>query len=156
MRPESTRCNVWAVHSDHAGATLTNSAEPQQRKTNHKSALLIATVLFVSYAYFYAGGGWNQNSRFDLIRAIIEQGTLRIDAYHENTRDKAFFRGHYYSDKAPGLALLAVPIVAVARPVLRAAGVDPGSPRGLVGLSYVATVFTLALPAALATACLFW
>src|SRR2546425_5291453 len=132
-----------------------NSAEQQQRKTNHKRALLIAMVLFVSYAYFYAGGGWNQNSRFDLIRAIVEQGTLRIDAYHDNTRDKAIFRGHYYSDKAPGLALLGVPIVAVARPVLRAAGVDPGSPRGLVGLSYVATVFTLALPAALATACLF-
>ena len=155
MRPESTRCNVWAVHSDHAGATLTNSTEQQQRQRNHRRALLIAMVLFVSYAYFYAGGGWNQNSRFDLIRAIIEQGTLRIDAYHQNTRDKAFFRGHYYSDKAPGLALLAVPIVAAARPVLRAAGVDPGSPRGLVGLSYLATVFTLALPAALATACLF-
>ena len=86
-----------------------NSAEQQQRKTNHKRALLIATLLFVSYAYFYAGGGWNQNSRFDLIRAIIEQGTLRIDAYHENTRDKAFFRGHYYSDKAPAWLYLRSP-----------------------------------------------
>jgi len=28
-------------------------------------ALLIAGVLFISYAYFYEGGGWNQNSRFD-------------------------------------------------------------------------------------------
>ena len=28
-------------------------------------ALLIAAVLFISYAYFYEGGGWNQNSRFD-------------------------------------------------------------------------------------------
>src|SRR5437016_13614268 len=119
-----------------------NSTEQQQRKSNHKRALLIAMVLFVSYAYFYAGGGWNQNSRFDLIRAIVEQGTLRIDAYHDNTRDKAIFRGHYYSDKAPGLALLGVPIVAVARPVLRAAGVDPGSPRVAGGDPHVATVVT--------------
>ena len=48
-------------------------------------ALLIFGVIFFSYAYFYEGGGWNQNSRFDLVRAIVEQGTLRIDAYDENT-----------------------------------------------------------------------
>src|SRR5216684_9234062 len=87
-------------------------------------ALLIAAVTFISYAYFYEGGGWNQNSRFDLVRAIVEQRTLRIDAYHQNTEDKAFANGHYYSDKAPGLALLAVPIAVAARPWLQAAGVD--------------------------------
>ena len=70
-------------------------------------ALLIAAVTFISYAYFYEGGGWNQNSRFDLVRAITQEHTLRIDEYHQNTQDKAFDRGHYYSDKAPGVALLA-------------------------------------------------
>ena len=105
-----------------------DDVEQQDGKT--KRALLISAVLFVSYAFFYGGGGWNQNSRFDLMRAIIEQGTLRIDAYHQNTGDKAFFQGHYYSDKAPGLALLGVPIVAAVRPLLRAARVDPASPRG--------------------------
>ena len=83
-----------------------------------RRALLILAVTFVSYAYFYEGGGWNQNSRFDLVRAIVEQGTLRIDAYHENTQDKSFYQGHYYSDKAPGLVLLALPAAAIARPVL--------------------------------------
>ena len=118
-------------------------------------ALLIAAVVLVSYAYFYQGGGWNQNSRFDLVRAVVEQGTLRIDAYHENTSDKAFANGHYYSDKAPGLALLAVPIAEVARPVLRAGGVDPASARGLVAMSYFVTVFGVALPMAVACAVLF-
>jgi hypothetical protein len=60
-----------------------------------RSAVLIATVVFLSYAYFYQGGGWNQNSRFDMVRAIAEQNTLQIDAYHENTQDKALSRGHY-------------------------------------------------------------
>ena len=118
--------------------------------------LLIFALVFISYAYFYQGGGWSQNSRFDLVRAIVEQGTLRIDAYHENTQDKAYYQGHYYSDKAPGLALLALPVAAIARPLLRATGIDPASPRGLVATSYLVTVFAVALPAALACACLFW
>jgi hypothetical protein len=118
-------------------------------------ALLIGAVAFISCAYFYEGGGWNQNSRFDLVRAIVQQHTLSIDAYHENTQDKAFANGHYYSDKAPGVVLLAVPVALAARPVLRAAGVDPDSSRGLVAISYFATVIAISLPFAAACACLF-
>ncbi|HXR15671.1 MAG TPA: hypothetical protein VN777_05610 [Terriglobales bacterium] len=118
-------------------------------------ALLIGTVVLTSYAYFYQAGGWNQNSRFDLVRAVIERGTLRIDAYHENTEDKAVANGHYYSDKAPGLALLAIPVAEAARPLLRAARVDPASARGLVATSYFVTVFAVALPMAAACAVLF-
>jgi hypothetical protein len=118
-------------------------------------ALLIAAVVLISCAYFYQGGGWNQNSRFDLVRAIVEHGTLRIDAYHENTSDKAFANGHYYSDKAPGLALLAVPVAEATRPLLRVAGVDPESARGLVAMSYFVTAVGVALPMAVACAVLF-
>ena len=66
---------------------------------------ILGLALFVSYAYFYQAGGWNQNSRFDLVRAVVGQRTLRIDAFQQNTGDKAFYRRHWYSDKAPGLAL---------------------------------------------------
>ncbi len=109
-----------------------------------------------SFMYFYEGGGWNQNSRFDLLRAIIEQHTLRIDAYHENTQDVAHFQGHYYSDKAPGLVFLAVPVAVVTRPVLSAVGLDPQSARGEFALSYIVGAFAVALPAALAGVCLFF
>ena len=44
---------------------------------------LFALVLG-AYAYFYQGGGWNQNSRFDLTRPIVEQHTSQIDAYVKN------------------------------------------------------------------------
>jgi hypothetical protein len=84
-------------------------------KQDTRLAWGVFALLFVSYAYFYQGGGWNENSRFDLVRAIVDDHTLAIDAYHENTGDKAHFGGHYYSDKAPGLSLVSVPIYAFLR-----------------------------------------
>ncbi len=119
-------------------------------------ALLIFAVTVFSYAYFYQGAGWNQNSRFDLVRAIVERGTLRIDDFQQNTEDKALANGHYYSDKAPGLALLAVPAAWTRRAMLQALGVDPASPRGLLDLAYFVTLWAVALPMAAACACLFW
>jgi hypothetical protein len=108
-------------------------------------AALFALV-FGAYAYFYQAGGWNQNSRFDLTRAIVEQGTIAIDAFHENTGDKAERDGHWYSDKAPGLSWLMVPpyaAVHLVRPGAVAAG------------AYLSTVFALGLPSALAAVLMF-
>lgn len=121
-----------------------------------KSAALVGAVTLISFAYFYEGGGWNQNSRFDLLRAMLERHTLQIDAYHENTQDKAHFRGHYYSDKAPGLVFLALPFAVVAREAIPILGIDPQSARGEFALSYLVTVGAVALPTALAGVCLFF
>src|SRR6266568_4109709 len=132
------------------------SPVPDKSSSHRKAAILLGCVTFFSFIYFYEGGGWNQNSRFDLLRAIVERHTLEIDAYHENTEDKAHFRGHYYSDKAPGLVFLAVPFAMTARPVLRIVGLDPESPRGEVALSYVVSACAVALPTALAGVCLFF
>jgi hypothetical protein len=121
-----------------------------------KRASLLGAVSFLSFIYFYEGGGWNQNSRFDLLRAIIERHTLTIDAYHENTQDKAHFRGHYYSDKAPGLVFAAVPLAFATRSVMGIAGVDVNSARGEYALSYVITAAAVGLPTALAGVCLFF
>ncbi len=129
-------------------------AAPLANRSSHslhwKSALLLGCVTFFSFSYFYEGGGWNQNSRFDLLRAIVERGTLQIDAYQENTEDKVPFNGHFYSDKAPGLVFLAVPVALVVRPVLRAAGFDLQSPRGVLWFSYAVSAGAVALPTALA------
>jgi hypothetical protein len=116
---------------------------------------LLFVLLFASYAYFYQAGGWNQNSRFDLVRAITNEHTLNIDPFKFSTGDIAFFEGHYYSDKAPGLAFTAAPLVAAARPVMHAFGGDPETLAGLAGLSYLSTVFTAGLFTALAGVCLF-
>src|ERR1700731_4222943 len=130
-------------------------AEQSSSHSQHhrRAAILLGLVIFFSFIYFYEGGGWNQNSRLDLLRAVVERHTLQIDAYHENTQDKAHFQGHYYSDKAPGLVFLAVPFALVARSAMRISGVDPESPRGEFGMSYIVTTCAVALPVALATVC---
>jgi hypothetical protein len=129
---------------------------PENSSSHRAAAILLGVVALVSFSYFYEGGGWNQNSRFDLLRAIVERHTLQIDAYHENTQDKAHFHGHYYSDKAPGVVFLAVPFALAARPALRMVGIDPESPRGEIALSYLVSVGAVGLPTALAAVCLFF
>lgn len=107
---------------------------------------ILALVLFASYAYFYEAGGWNQNSRFDLTRALVEQHRVEIDAYHTNTGDKSVMDGHYYADKAPGSSFTAVPAVAAARVVFQLMGVAPESRDAVIWLSYVATVTAASIP----------
>jgi hypothetical protein len=70
-------------------------------------------LLAICYTYFFPR--WadpNQNSRLDMVVAVVDEGTLRIDNYVHNTVDYAKVNGHYYSDKAPGIALLGIPIYA--------------------------------------------
>jgi hypothetical protein len=123
-------------------------------------AIAIGTVVLLSYAYFYKGnsGDWNQNARFDLTRAIVEQHTLRIDAYHRNTASKAFWQDHYYSDKAPGLSLAAVPVWASIHAAVVLAnlpGRDSTEGRAIRVKTYLSTFVVVALPTALAATCIF-
>jgi hypothetical protein len=103
-------------------------------------------LVFGVYAYFYQAGGWNQNSRFDLTRAIVEQGTIAIDAFQENTGDKAQRGEHWFTDKAPGLSWLAVPAYAAVHRL---------HPAAVVAGSYLGTVFAVGLPSAVAVLQLF-
>ena len=59
---------------------------------------------------------WNQTSHYDLIQAL-DHGTARIDAYQVNTGDKALYHGHYYSSRAPGLAILSLPYYQVLKAI---------------------------------------
>ncbi len=83
-----------------------------------KTTLTLFIGLLLAYTYVLPHWlDWNQNTRFDLTVAIVERGTFSIDAYANNTGDYAEYNGHAYSDKAPGLSLLAVPVYAVIRPL---------------------------------------
>jgi hypothetical protein len=122
-----------------------------------RTPLFVAACLFAGYAYFYQAGGWNQNSRFALVRAIVEHGTLRIDdtvRFHGRfvTGDLAQRDGHLYSDKAPGLAFVAIAPVAIARAVVP----EPASRAGIATVSYIATVVTAGLPTVLAALLVLW
>lgn len=85
----------------------------------HQIEICLFLALLVCYIYVFPR--WadpNQNSRLDLVVAVIDQGTLRIDDYVDNTVDYAKFEGHYYSDKAPGVAFAGIPIYATLRAIL--------------------------------------
>lgn len=81
-----------------------------------------AVALFTTYAFFVGAPAWNQNSRLALTRAIVEDGSVQIDRFHETTGDKAQRNGHWYSDKAPGTSWLATPAYAAFWAVRRVTG----------------------------------
>jgi hypothetical protein len=119
-------------------------------------AILIAATLLFSYSYFYGNReGWNQASRFDLVRALVEEHRFSIDTYNQNTGDKAVWNGHFYSDKAPGLALSAVPVLEVVHAVLRALHTDLSQAKSITTEIYLVTIICVALPCAVMAGCLF-
>jgi hypothetical protein len=75
-----------------------------------KRNLSLAAILLVGVAYatLIQSFSWNQTSHYDLIRSLDRDRTT-IDLYQENTGDKAFYKGHWYSARAPGVALFALP-----------------------------------------------
>ncbi len=101
------------------------------------SALLLYTV------FLWPFSGEVPNRYFDLTRAIVERRTLAIDAYHENTSDKALVDGHHYCVAAPGPSFVGVPVHAL----VHAAG---GSPlAGMAAVTFVVGPLAGALAAAL-------
>lgn len=76
-----------------------------------KPSGLMFFLIALGLTSWHLDAGFNANtvSRAAMVAAIVEHGTLRIDAYHELTDDKALVAGHYYSEKAPLPALIVVP-----------------------------------------------
>ncbi len=74
-------------------------------------------ILFFMLFLFYASliktdVSWNDGSRFASVESMVERGTIAIEGsfFFNSTSDKIFYGGHFYSDKAPGMAFLAVPV----------------------------------------------
>lgn len=105
-------------------------------------------LLLGTYAYFYQAGGWNQNSRMNLVRAVVEDGRLQTDRFAHNTGDDAIRDGHHYCDKAPGASWLATPPYAVMY-WLAGAPAKP-STDWLAWATWLSIVVAIGLPAAIA------
>ncbi len=114
-------------------------------------SIWLALLTFVTCAYFQAGGGWNQNSQFDLTRAIVEHHTFAIDAYAGSTGDVARHGGHLYSNKSPALSWIA----AVPYAGLHAAEHDSTSIEAIAFNAYICTLLCVALPGALVATMLY-
>lgn len=78
----------------------------------HAVALGLFVLVWLSCIWF---GSWELNpnnaTRMFGAIALVEQGDARIDRFESLTIDKAQFGQHHYMDKAPGITLMAVPIV---------------------------------------------
>ncbi|MFB3895789.1 MAG: hypothetical protein ACE14V_05745 [bacterium] len=118
----------------------------------NKIEIILFFFLWLIYAYFvHSEPGWNINTRIDLIYALVDRGTLEIDAYYNQpskeylTSDIAVFQGHHYSDKAPGLALLGVPIYAGFINLATLVGWHPTPTL----CRYIITIFTVGLLSAI-------
>jgi hypothetical protein len=148
-----------------------------------RTAIAIFLILLSCYAYFFPRwADWNQNSRLNLVMAIVDQGALYIDDYYNGytaTGDYAEYGGHIYSTKAPGTAFLGVPVYWIFQEVaggaaarwalglLRAneaiedtltaggSGLLPTKVHAALAL-YTVTFFIVALPSALLGVILYW
>src|SRR5262245_50075057 len=95
----------------HVARVANATAAPSPRAPG--AGLLVAMVL-VAAAYFVPRGiSWNEDSHLFLTASIVDRGALDIDPLASYTGDIASVHGHFYSDKAPGLSLLAVPVYAL-------------------------------------------
>ena len=71
--------------------------------------LAAIACLAVAYATVMHSLGWAETSNFALVRAFAD-GKPEIDRWHWETKDKSWSDGHFYSVKAPGLALVTTPV----------------------------------------------
>ncbi|MCP3730466.1 hypothetical protein M9978_08490 [Sphingomonas sp. MG17] len=125
--------------------------------------VLLFALVWLSCAWF---GSWafnpNNATRLFAAIAIAETGDAKIDGFADMTIDKARFDGHFYSDKAPGVTLMAVPWVAAVNAVtgtdssqVQRAFMGAGMDRFLTLRQRVVTAMVIAVLTALAAVALF-
>jgi hypothetical protein len=87
-------------------------------ETRKRRWTVVAFAAFAVAAVFpMQVNGWNQNAHYALVRALA-QGTATIDKTRTEigdlgTGDVTLVDGHYYSNKAPGLAIVTLPAFVV-------------------------------------------
>ena len=120
-----------------------------------KRVLLVFLLLSFSYGYYAHDPGANGNSRLDLTFAIVQEGRLTIDSFHDQegtqTIDKSFYNGHYYSDKAIGTSLLGVIFYAPMYWLMKLTSFE----MDLRQIKYILTFLVIGLPSAI-TGCLLY
>jgi hypothetical protein len=132
------------------------SLEPQTWRATTVSAL-VCGFFFIALSFWHQQkfNGPTPVSRLDLLHAIVENHQFTIDPFEQNTCDKAVYQGHYYSDKAPGTVILALPFFYLAEILV---GKDIGGPESskkwLIS-SWISCAGALGLTTALGAACLF-
>ncbi|MGN6759497.1 MAG: hypothetical protein ACTHMJ_24265, partial [Thermomicrobiales bacterium] len=126
------------------------------------TAGLLLVLVVICAAYFVPRGvSWNPDSHIFLTASIVDRGTLNIDPLAPYTGDVAFANGHFYSDKAPGLSLAAIPVYALLKWTLLGGHAYtslftvPTAERMDFLIRYLLAIVYAAVPTGLITALLF-
>jgi hypothetical protein len=78
------------------------------RERGGRLAAIALLLVGISWILLMRGPGSNQNAHYALVKSVAH-GSPTVDRYHNETPDVSFIDGHYYTAKAPGLALTVVP-----------------------------------------------
>jgi hypothetical protein len=70
--------------------------------------MFITSLIFINQTGIF--GDMNTGSRIFLTISLVDYNSFNIDNFYNQTSDRSFFNGHYYSDKEPGLSFIATPI----------------------------------------------
>jgi len=137
-------------------------------EATRRTSLGLFAIAYLAFGLIFSGvGNGNTVPRIAMTLAMLERGSLYIDEFAPFTDDKGAAQGHYISDKAPGMSLLALPAVGVGvkvlqwlKPDARWISVDPTTGRAELSaelqlVQWVATLSTSALFTALAVVVLF-
>jgi hypothetical protein len=85
-----------------------------RRSWGRRLAVVPIVVLAVGAGAIVQKPGWNEQAHYALVRAL-HNGTAQIDPYASQTRDSGRYMGHWYSNKAPGLAVFSTPFYSAMR-----------------------------------------
>lgn len=123
-----------------------HAAAPHASQRLNRPALVLVLMALLAYTYWVPRGPLaNADTRVALTRAIVDDHSLRIDRYAAGLTDRSAFRGHYFTDKDPGVSFLAVPVYAVLRWVLPSTYFTGGM---LFVVRFLLTAGVVSLPAA--------
>lgn len=127
---------------------------------SYRLELLIAALVFFSRFVFYHSPNWNQAARLAPVLAFVEPGTPYTGTFKINhlkdgprlfTGDWASYQGDYFSNKAPGSTVLAIPAYFLLYHGERLAGIDPTDPHITWVNTYILSLWTCALWTLIAT-----
>jgi hypothetical protein len=112
-----------------------------------RAGVLALLALALACSSIPQGVSWMQNANFGTVRSL-SKGHAYIDEYRSETGDVAWYHGHYYSTKAPGLALLAAGpyVVLHAVGIVGLMGHVPGAQSSEVGTLWLLTILCCVLP----------
>jgi hypothetical protein len=122
--------------------------------SSRRLAVLLGVALLIVLGPFVGPDTAQPASRYDLTASLAEHGSVDLGPYrHRLGVDRAVYRGHLRSDKAPGQPILAVPVYLAGRAVGADSAVHARE-NGDLGLWWV-TLWSATVPFVILVALMF-